>query len=335
MRQDDNDFFVLVAGVLAAVVTIVVWWFWAGTAAPVVATGVTETTLAQETGAADSGDIDDGLVEGDAPSMTPTPTVAPAAEPTPTPAPTPAPSPTPAPTAESVLAAVAEDDRLGVFGSLLSSTGLDQELSGPGPFTLLSPTDDALAEAAADPVVLQLLERNPEIVLAHHIVDGDLRSEPPGDLVTFGGEALPSAFGTGDIVEILPAANGSVHVLDAVRVPPVAYANVLVDLEPILFAPGSAAIDGESLATLDRLVEVLATTTVTVTIEGHTDSTGDALKNRVLSEDRARAVLNYLVANGIDDSRLRAQGYGAEQPVADNETEQGRALNRRIEFSVG
>jgi len=153
--------------------------------------------------------------------------------------------------------------------------------------------------------------------------------------MTRSGEFLPSAFGTGDVVQIRPAANGSVHVLDAVRIPPIAFANVLVDLEPILFAPGSAEIAPESFATLDRLVAALSTSGGPLTVEGHTDNTGDVLQNRVLSEDRARAVVNYLVAHGIDDGRLRAEGFGSGRPVADNETEAGRALNRRIEFSSG
>jgi len=72
-----------------------------------------------------------------------------------------------------------------------------------------------------------------------------------------------------------------------------------------------------------------------VTIEGHTDSSGDPVLNQNLSQSRARAVQNYLVANGIDEPRLDAVGFGPDRPVADNETEEGRALNRRIEFTLG
>ena len=111
--------------------------------------------------------------------------------------------------------------------------------------------------------------------------------------------------------------------------------NTLVGLEPILFATGSADIDPESFATLDRFAEVLGSSRFNVTIGGHTDSSGDPILNQNLSQSRARSVLNYLVANGVDESRLAARGFGPARPVGDNDTEEGRALNRRIEFALG
>jgi len=131
------------------------------------------------------------------------------------------------------------------------------------------------------------------------------------------------------------ATNGLVHTLDNVLVPPISALNTIVSSEPILFASGSSEIQAESFATLDRFTEVLSGSTVDVSIEGHTDSSGDAVLNQELSQSRARAVLNYLVANGVDDSRLTAIGFGPSVPVADNDTEEGRALNRRIEFTLG
>ena len=67
-------------------------------------------------------------------------------------------------------------------------------------------------------------------------------------------------------------------------------------------------------------------------IEGHTDNTGDDASNKTLSQSRAEAVRDYLVEQGIDASRLEAVGLGEEQPVADNNTEEGRAQNRRVEL---
>ncbi len=71
-----------------------------------------------------------------------------------------------------------------------------------------------------------------------------------------------------------------------------------------------------------------------VLIEGHASSEGDAAYNMKLSDDRAKAVMKYLVENGIDKSRLSAKGFGATQPIADNKTEDGREKNRRVEFTI-
>lgn len=71
-----------------------------------------------------------------------------------------------------------------------------------------------------------------------------------------------------------------------------------------------------------------------VKIIGHTDSSGDANKNTVLSQERAAAVQSYLVAKSIAAERLSTEGKGSSQPVADNATADGRKKNRRIEFEV-
>jgi K(+)-stimulated pyrophosphate-energized sodium pump len=67
---------------------------------------------------------------------------------------------------------------------------------------------------------------------------------------------------------------------------------------------------------------------------GYTDNTGDAAANLHLSDQRAKNVMAELVKLGVDPSRLEAQGYGDEHPVADNNTEEGRQLNRRISLRV-
>ncbi len=71
-----------------------------------------------------------------------------------------------------------------------------------------------------------------------------------------------------------------------------------------------------------------------VKIIGHTDSSGDAAKNTILSQERAVAVQNYLVSKNIVIDRLSTEGKGSSQPVADNATADGRRKNRRIEFEV-
>jgi OOP family OmpA-OmpF porin len=71
-----------------------------------------------------------------------------------------------------------------------------------------------------------------------------------------------------------------------------------------------------------------------VTIEGHTDNRGNAAKNKQLSQKRADAVKAEVVKLGVDAGRLSAVGYGADKPIADNNTEEGRAQNRRVVASA-
>ena len=101
----------------------------------------------------------------------------------------------------------------------------------------------------------------------------------------------------------------------------------------ILFDLDSATIRPDSKPVLDEVVASLqAQPDWRLTIEGHTDATGSAEHNRVLSQQRADAVKAHLVAAGIDAGRLKTAGFGASQPVADNSTELGRSQNRRVEL---
>lgn len=101
----------------------------------------------------------------------------------------------------------------------------------------------------------------------------------------------------------------------------------------ILFDIDSATIRPESKPVIDEVVASLESEpTWQLTIEGHTDSTGTAEHNRVLSQQRADAVKAYLATAGIDAARLQTVGFGASQPVADNASELGRSQNRRVEL---
>ncbi len=103
----------------------------------------------------------------------------------------------------------------------------------------------------------------------------------------------------------------------------------------ILFATGSYRLLKVSNHSLDEVVNILKVDTLlNVSIEGHTDSVGDADKNQLLSEQRARAVMNYLIKVGIRSSRLVFSGYGEGKPVSDNNTFAGRRTNRRVEMIV-
>jgi len=71
-----------------------------------------------------------------------------------------------------------------------------------------------------------------------------------------------------------------------------------------------------------------------VSIEGHASAEGDPKRNLTLSDERAKAVMKYIVDHGIDAKRLTAKGFGSSKPIADNETEEGREKNRRVEFNI-
>jgi OOP family OmpA-OmpF porin len=103
----------------------------------------------------------------------------------------------------------------------------------------------------------------------------------------------------------------------------------------IRFESGRANIDPDSAGLLDRLIETaLRCPTTAIEIAGHTDSAGEGAANLALSEKRAQAVVDYLVKAGLPAARFTAVGYGSTQPVADNESDQVKAQNRRIEFLV-
>lgn len=103
----------------------------------------------------------------------------------------------------------------------------------------------------------------------------------------------------------------------------------------IRFATGKADIDTLSYGLLDRLVRTLQSCPdARVEIAGHTDAQGSDTANQALSQQRAGSVLAYVQNAGVPASRLSAVGYGEASPIADNDTEEGRARNRRIEFTV-
>lgn len=106
-------------------------------------------------------------------------------------------------------------------------------------------------------------------------------------------------------------------------------------LENIFFELDSYDLRAESKIELDGLVDFLRDNpTVSILIGGHTDNLGQAAYNQALSENRAKSVYAYLVKGGVDASRLKYQGFGMNQPIADNDSEAGRAKNRRTEITI-
>jgi OOP family OmpA-OmpF porin len=107
----------------------------------------------------------------------------------------------------------------------------------------------------------------------------------------------------------------------------------IIEGKVVEFEFGSAVLTSEGIALLDEILDGLQKhPLVGVEIAGHTDDVGTVEDNQLLSEERANAVFDYFVANGEDPIRFVVIGYGETQPVASNDTSDGRARNRRIEF---
>ena len=106
-------------------------------------------------------------------------------------------------------------------------------------------------------------------------------------------------------------------------------------LRGVNFAFDSAEIDAASEGVLDVAADTLKECpSVAVRVEGNTDSIGTDAYNQGLSERRAENVRGHLIGRGVSASRLTAVGYGESQPIASNDTEEGRSLNRRVELKT-
>lgn len=110
---------------------------------------------------------------------------------------------------------------------------------------------------------------------------------------------------------------------------------VTVRLKNIYFDFDKTTLKSESFVELDKVVDLLKTNpSVEIEISGHTDSKGSDDYNLNLSQGRSQSVVDYLISQGIESYRLSAQGYGETVPIDSNDTEEGRANNRRVEFTV-
>jgi outer membrane protein OmpA-like peptidoglycan-associated protein len=113
-------------------------------------------------------------------------------------------------------------------------------------------------------------------------------------------------------------------------------ADKIVIKDKIQFDTNKTTIKPESDDLLDEIVSVIKENAFIhkVSIEGHTDSDGSDSYNMKLSDGRAKSVMDYLVAHGIDAARLTSKGYGETKPIAKNDTDDGKEQNRRVEFLI-
>lgn len=177
-------------------------------------------------------------------------------------------------------------------------------------------TGELASEAAKDNIV------NGAIAVYGGTVDDQLTVEPDLD-TPFWTYTLPGVFGL-----LEPFSDYEINIEDGFTSGSLnAGAN---------FEINSAELNPETRALLGVAVAILTRDpTLGMEVAGHTDSLGDSSYNQTLSEIRAEAVTDFLIAAGIDSSRLRGVGYGETRPIGDNNSQEGRALNRRVEFIFG
>ncbi len=164
-----------------------------------------------------------------------------------------------------------------------------------------------------------------------------IRSDLP-TVLSVSNQARLSASGTAEVN--LPTVETAVFPATAQRgrvfeTPPTSVPAKLEITQNIQFEPSGAKLRPESLPVLDEVVSILKERpAIELMIVGHTDNVGGPAANMHLSQQRAEAVKAYLVSKGITASRIEAAGRGASEPIAANDTESGRAANRRVEFLI-
>ena len=152
-------------------------------------------------------------------------------------------------------------------------------------------------------------------------------------------EGCPIPDGDGDGVndeeDKCPAVPGIASNAGCPEIKPEVIKKVEFAAKNVFFNTGSYQLMKKSYAPLNEVAQILKDNpTLQLDVEGHTDITGDATKNQILSENRAAAVKAYLVAQGVEASRLTSAGFGVDRPIADNKTSAGKAKNRRVELKL-
>jgi outer membrane protein OmpA-like peptidoglycan-associated protein len=256
-----------------------------------------------------------------------------APKPKPAPEPIPEPAPTPAPVvkpADSDGDGVADDkDRCPATpaGRKVDAQGCELDSDGDGVVDALDqcPGTPAGAKVNAEGCeldgdgdgVVDRLDRCPATPAGRKVDAQGCELDSDGDGVVDGLDQCPGT-PSGDKVDAKGCPLPKIIVLRGVN-----FDNDMADLRP-----DAVALLNEAVATLK------ANPKVKVEIGGHTDSRNSDWYNLDLGERRAKAVMQYFVTHGIDAARLAAKSYGESQPVADNETEEGRVKNRRVELKI-
>jgi OOP family OmpA-OmpF porin len=147
-----------------------------------------------------------------------------------------------------------------------------------------------------------------------------------------GGAAQPAALAAGAPLSASATSGPEAAPLDTQTC--AAFMSTLLAASTIEFDHASAAIRPDHAPLLDGVVRIAGLCPGALRIEGHTDNAGGAAFNADLSRKRANAVRSALIQRGMDPTRIYAAGHGADRPVADNDSQAGRARNRRIEIHL-
>ena len=212
------------------------------------------------------------------------------------------------------------------FGSdrIYSATRVDPDLPSGWPLRVLTALE-----------AMQFLHNGVASVTAENItISGDTGTKDAQAQMT---RILSSKLDEGAAYELIVSYSEALDPQSSIPTPQecIELINEAGNKRKITFAPSSTDFETEAVETIDAIAEILRDcTSVRIEIGGFTDSQGRETMNAQLSQARADAVLNAIMARRVLVSNLTAKGYGEEQPIADNETEAGREANRRIEFRL-
>ena len=295
--------------------------------------------------------VETDVTEPEAPDATEPPetTEAPTTAETTTAAPSTTEAPVTVPPTQSAWNLLGESSNTGNFTNLAAPFGLEALLEGEADgeeateFTVFAPSDAALA--ALTPEQLGVLTADPEAasrLIDYHIIEQRLNPEDLAEAgtlqtrsglpieITRDGDTLILNGSVQIPAEALESETGNVFVIGNVLQPP--SVNEALDLGNITFETLSNLLTPAGIAELDRAVEFFnENPDVNAVIEGHTDTDGSPDGNQRLSDRRARAVVDYLVSQGVDAGRLEAQGFGEAQPIIVDGVED-KVASRRIEI---
>ncbi|MDQ6991855.1 MAG: OmpA family protein [Mariprofundus sp.] len=161
---------------------------------------------------------------------------------------------------------------------------------------------------------------------AHEITEKDVHPDENSDLIASAEEKAKEA---------IEACKPKVQAIAAKPAPVVVQIPKVLRLEGVYFDNNSSDLKNSSTTTLNEAAATLRQNpAIRVEVAAHTDSRGSAAYNLQLSESRAASVKDYLINHDIDASRLSSKGYGETDPIASNETSEGRATNRRVELRI-
>jgi OOP family OmpA-OmpF porin len=155
---------------------------------------------------------------------------------------------------------------------------------------------------------------------------------PSGDFYAYKGEAN-GFFAVSENIDLKDLKEYKEIVQDLYMIP--AKTGEVIRLNNIFFETAKSELKPESFPELDGVVDFLSkNSAVEILISGHTDNVGSDDANMTLSENRAKAVVDYILSKGISTNRLSSKGFGESVPIASNDTDEGKAQNRRVEFTI-